>query len=59
MMSIDKEANNMCNTGKYCPSCEKELEKVSGEERYTCHWCGGTFILGVDGQVEEVWFDGF
>ena len=55
----ERLANDMTQTGKFCPSCKKELEKVSGEARYTCHWCGGIFILGVDGNVEEVWFEGF
>jgi transposase-like protein len=55
----EKYENDMTRTGKYCPTCDKELEKVSEEDRYTCHWCGGVFIIALDGTLEETWFEGF
>ena len=55
----DKEANDMTKTGKFCPNDQNELEKVSGEDRHTCHWCGGIFIIDEKGEIKEVWFDGF
>lgn len=47
----------MTASGQFCPNDQNELEKVSGEDRHTCHWCGGIFIIK-DGKVEEVWFEG-
>lgn len=51
--------NDMTKTGKFCPSDSHELEKVTGENRYTCHFCGGIFQLDEKGQVCEGWFEGF
>lgn len=55
----ERDANDMTKTGKFCPKDGEELEKVSEENRYTCHYCGGIFQLGKEGGIEAGWFDGF
>lgn len=55
----EKFKNDMTNSGKFCPNDNHELEKVSNEERHTCHWCGGIFIIDEKGTIKEVWFKGF
>ena len=55
----ERLANDLTKSGKFCPTCKQELEKVSGEPRHTCHWCGGIFLINEEGKVEEVWFEGF
>lgn len=53
----------MTATGKFCPSptckdMKNEMEKVSSEERYTCHYCGGVVEYDEKGNIQEVWFTG-
>lgn len=55
----EKLKNDMTRTGKFCPNDNYELEKVSNEDRHTCHWCGGIFIINEKGETKEVWFKGF
>lgn len=54
----EKLKNDMTRTGQFCPNDKHELEKVSNEDRYTCHWCGGIFIIEKD-TIKEAWFEGF
>ena len=54
----ERLANDMMKTGRFCPNDNEELEKVSAEDRYTCHWCGGIFRINEEGQIIEVWFKG-
>ena len=51
--------NDMTDTGKFCPSDKYELEQITGENRYTCHVCGGVFKLDEKGEVKVDWFEGF
>lgn len=55
----EKLANDMTQTGKFCPTDNYELEQVTGENRYTCHMCGGVFTTDEKGQVQVDWFGGF
>ena len=55
----ERSANDMCRTGKFCPTDDYELEQVTGENRYTCHVCGGIFELDEEGKVKVGWFEGF
>lgn len=55
----ERYANDMTKTGKFCPSDSNELEKVSNEDRYTCHWCGGIFKIDEKGKIYDTWFEGF
>ena len=59
----EKLSNDMTKTGRFCPSptcknLKNEMEKVSSEERYTCHYCGGTVEYDEKGEIKEVWFTG-
>lgn len=59
----ERLANDMTATGKFCPSptckdMKNEMEKVSSEERYTCHYCGGVVEYDEKGNIQEVWFTG-
>ena len=51
--------NDMTRSGCFCPKDGNELEKVSQENRYTCHYCGGIYELDEEGKVKEGWFEGF
>ena len=55
----ERDANDMTRTGKFCPKDGQELERVSAEDRHTCHWCGGIFKIDEKGQIYETWFEGF
>lgn len=55
----ERHENDMTRTGKFCPADKYELEQVTGENRYTCHMCGGIFKLNEEGKVEVGWFEGF
>ena len=55
----EKLANDMTKTGHFCPTDNYELEQVTGENRYTCHMCGGVFCVNKEGKVEVDWFEGF
>ena len=55
----ERYANDMTRTGRFCPNDGEELEKVSNEDRHTCHWCGGIFKINEKGEVYEKWFEGF
>jgi len=55
----ERDANDMTKTGKFCPKDGTELEKVSNEDRHTCHWCGGIFKINEKGEVYDTWFEGF
>ena len=35
-----RSANDMTKSGQFCPNDNKEMERVSGEWTYTCHYCG-------------------
>lgn len=47
----------MTHSGVFCKKDANEMEKVSGELRYTCHWCGGIVEHDKDGK-EIYWFEG-
>lgn len=51
------ESNDMTKSGQFCPKDGNEMEKVSGHNRYTCHWCGGIREYDKEGK-ESVWFEG-
>ena len=60
----ERTANDMTNTGVICPSetCKEnnhQMEQVSSELRYTCHWCGGVVEYDKKGNIKESWFAGF
>lgn len=55
----ERVANDMTKTGRFCPSDQYELEQVTGENRYTCHMCGGVFKVNEEGKVQVDWFEGF
>ena len=59
LSEAERNANNMMRTGKFCPSCQFELEQITGEERYTCHMCGGVFGTNEKGEIQVDWFKGF
>ncbi len=46
----------MTKSGRYCINDGQELEKVSGEARWTCHTCGAvwSFKHSQDGRVESI-----
>ena len=53
----EKLANDMMKSGIFCKKDGQEMEKVSGELRYTCHWCGG--VVEYDEKGNEIeWFEG-
>ena len=52
----ERFANDMTKSGEFCPNDNHEMEKVSGHDRYTCHWCGG--ILEYEEGKKKVWFEG-
>ena len=54
----ERLANDLTRTNQFCPKDGSELERVSQENRYTCHYCGGIFQLGEKG-IEAGWFEGF
>lgn len=54
----EKLENDMTKTGHFCPSDQYELEQVTGENRYTCHFCGGVFTVE-EGKIKADWFEGF
>ena len=54
-----RAANDMTRSGQFCPNDGEELERVSGEERHTCHFCGGIWLIDEKGKIKEVWFKGF
>lgn len=56
----EKSQNDMMKTGVFCPACNDEMERVSGENVYTCHMCGGVFIYDREGKkVIKTEFGGF
>lgn len=65
-MGVSKDErfeNDMTKSGKRCPneSCKdfkEDLEKVSGEKRYTCHYCGAIFEYDEEDKA-NAWFEGF
>ena len=58
--------NDMTESGRFCFADGNQLEKVTGEERYSCHYCGGTYTYEEyknakeDGRVADIgiWFKG-
>lgn len=61
-MTVDKTANSMTETGVHCINDGQEMELVTGEIRYTCHYCGSVWEIekGKGGQIirVEVIFEG-
>lgn len=60
----ERVANDMTASGVICPSqtcngLNHEMEKVSSELRYTCHWCGGVVEYDEKGNETGRWFEGF
>ena len=60
----EKLANDLTKSGVYCPSetctgLKHEMERVSSELRFTCHWCGGVVEYDEKGNITESWFEGF
>lgn len=60
----ERAENDMTRTGVICPSktcggLNHEMEQVTGETRYTCHWCGGVVEYDQKGNITESWFEGF
>ena len=51
----ERNANDMMETGVWCinakvrPECNIQMERVSGEERYTCHYCGAVIEIHFKG----------
>ena len=46
----ERDANDMTVTGVWCINNDgHQMERVTGEERYTCHYCGA---------VIEIYFKG-
>jgi hypothetical protein len=54
----EKLKNDMMRSGKFCLNDNTELEKVSEENRFVCHFCGGVFELDNTGNVVNGWFGG-
>ena len=52
----EKLLNDMTHSGEFCPNDGHEMEKVSGHNRFTCHWCGG--ILEYEDGEKRVWYKG-
>lgn len=64
LSSDEKLQNDLTKSGVFCPSDEcsgknHEMEKVSSELRYTCHWCGGVIEHDEQGKITGSWFEGF
>ena len=51
------ESNDMTKSGEFCPNDGHEMEKVSANNRFTCHWCGGILEYEDDGK-KKVWYKG-
>lgn len=50
-----RDENNMMETGIYCLNDGKQMEQVTGEIRYTCHFCGSVWeIERENGKVKTV-----
>lgn len=52
------EENDKTKTGVFCPKDGHEMEAVSASDRYTCHLCGGIYVI-VNGEFRQPWFEGF
>lgn len=46
--SLNKSENNMMATGMHCLNDGEEMEVVTGEIRYTCHFCGSVWEIARD-----------
>lgn len=53
----EKLKNDLTKSGVFCKKDGHEMEKVSNELRYTCHWCGGIIEHDKEGK-ETYWFEG-
>ena len=66
VFGYEKHDVDMTKSGRYCFGDGYQLEKVTGEERYTCHMCGATYTYEKydkttgDGQTGSIgiWFQG-
>lgn len=50
-----KDTNDMMKSETHCINDGEEMERVSGSDRYTCHYCGSVWEINRDeGKVKKV-----